>query len=275
MKLFRLLTAILLSFLIVILAGSLYGALRVSALDTIYPNLSVDGISVGGLTRAEAVETLRANGREDSPSSPLTVTTIGGLSFTVDPALAGLAVSNEDAAALAWSYGRRDNPVKNLLTWIDCRLHPTGIRPEENDADRDYLLGCIAQQEEAFEALLGESEYSPLYEESRLVLRKGWGQLTMDTDGLLNAVIEALRSGTTELRYDGFLGEPLLPDFEAIYNELRKEPRDAVFTDDGRFEVIDEVVGCSFDIAAAVQLWEATAPAEEVSVPMEVTWPSV
>nr|MCR5089182.1 VanW family protein [Oscillospiraceae bacterium] len=47
------------------------------------------------------------------------------------------------------------------------------------------------------------------------------------------------------------------------------------FTDDGRFEVIDEVVGCSFDIAAAVQLWEATAPAEEVSVPMEVTWPSV
>ena len=85
----------------------------------------------------------------------------------------------------------------------------------------------------------------------------------------------ALQNGETELHFSQLFGGLLCPDFNAIHTALLQEPRDAQFTDDGRFEVIDEVVGCSFDVDAAQQLWGAAEPAAEVRIPMSVTWPAV
>ena len=104
---------------------------------------------------------------------------------------------------------------------------------------------------------------------------KGWGQLELDQNALCDAIIAALKEGRIELSYTDLAQELTCPDFQAIYTELKKEPQDARFTDDGLFNVVDEIVGCSFDVAAAEQLWEAAAPAERIEIPMEVTWPAV
>ena len=275
MKKFMVFVTILLILTILILGGTLFGIFAVSQLDTNYPNLSVGGIPVGKLTKEETVATLNANGWQDRISNPLTVTTIGGQSFTVDPVQAGVAASAERIADAAFSYGRDGNLFENFKAFLHCLLRPSDLSTVSKDVNLDYLHACIAQNQADIDALLGEKEYTPEYEEEKLVLRKGWGQLRLDEAGLTEAIVDALKLGESELNFRRLSRDLTAPDFDAIHTALMQEPRDASFTDDGRFEIVDEVVGCSFDVETARQLWDAAEPAGEVVIPMAVTWPAV
>ena len=274
-KTLRILLVVVLVLLVAALGGGLYGAYRVSQLDTNFPKLSVNGIPVGGLTKAQTAEALNAAGWEKRVTTPLTVTTPGGVQFQVDPLKSGVLQTAEGIAEAAYNYGREGNMIENLIRYIKCWLRPTELEHPEQNADREYLSSLIAQNRADLEARLGESEYVPDYEGETLKLMKGWGQLQLNEEGLTDAIIAALQAGETELTYDTLTSELTAPDFDAIHAELLKEPKDAKFTDDGKFDVIDEVVGCRFDVAEVKALWEAAAPGDEVDVPMSVTWPAV
>ena len=89
MKVLRIILVLFLILLIVIGGGGLYATYHVQKLDTSYPKLSISGVSgdipVGSMTKEEIVSTLNENGWEKRVSTPLTVTTLGGQSFQVDP----------------------------------------------------------------------------------------------------------------------------------------------------------------------------------------------
>ena len=89
MKTLKIILIVLLALLVAAAGGGLYAAYRVSQLDTNYQNLSVNGIPVGGLTREQTVDALNAGGWDTRLSTPLTVTTLGGQSFTVVNVLSG------------------------------------------------------------------------------------------------------------------------------------------------------------------------------------------
>ena len=275
MKTFRVILSAILVILILLLAAVLYAAIRVTNMDTIYPNIHVGGIDVGGLTVPQAVQRLTEEGWEEKLTRPLTVTTLAGLQFDVDPATSGVLSSAEEMAEHAYSTGRGGHIFDRLADYLRCRSDSYGLEDTGAYADRDYLMSLIAENQAELEDYLGDSEYVPSYEEEQLILKKGWGQIQLNQEGLCNAIIEALKKGETELSYTEITGEPQCPDFGAILTLLHKEPRDARFTDDGRFEVIDEIVGCTFDTAQAEALWNAAAPAEEVRIPMDVVWPTV
>ena len=279
MKVLRIILVLFLVLLIVIGGGGLYATYHVQKLDTSYPKLSISGVSgdipVGGMTKEEIVNTLNENGWEKRVSTPLTVTTLGGQSFQVDPLKSGVVPTAEEVADYIYACGRGNSPIENMLTWLRMQLRATVLELPASGADREYLLSCIAENQDAVSALLGEAEYVPDYDGDRLVLVKGWGQLKLDADALCDAIVTALKEGRTELSFTELEKELVCPDFQAIYTELMKEPQDARFTDDGRFDVIDETVGCSFDVDAAKQLWEDADPVEEIVIPMEVTRPAV
>ena len=268
------LTAILI-ILILVLGSGLAGSIYVASLHTNFPNLTVGSIPVGGLTREETVAALDAAGWADHLTIPLRVTTVGGLSFDVNPAEAGLASTSEQVADLALAYGHEGNMFENFGTYLKSLFHSAVLDTASRNINREYIRSCIAGNKADIEALLGSAEYTPDYEQEQLVLRKGWGQLRLDEDALEDAIVTALQAGDTELSFSQLVGGLLCPDFSAIHTALMQEPKDAQFTDDGRFEVIDEVVGCSFDVDTAQQLWAAAEPAGEVRIPMSVTWPSV
>ena len=275
MKKFLIILSVLLILLIFAAAGGLYGAYRVSHLDTNYPKLTLDGLEVGGLTKTETVDLLNASGWDARTATPLTVTTLAGQSFTVDPLRSGLVVPAEGVADWVFSYGREGNFFEDFFEYLKCRLRPTELVLPAQNADYEYLRSLIAQNGADVAATLGDTEYVPDYEGGKLVLKKGWGQLQLDEAGLLAAVVRAIQFGETNIAYTSLTAPLVCPDFDRIHTELLKEPRDAAFTDDGRFEVIDEVVGCEFDVDSARALWEAAPPAGEVDIPMAVTMPAV
>lgn len=261
--------------LVLAAGGFVYGAYRVSALDTNYPKLRITGIDVGQMTPAQTVDALNSRGWDTSAQEALAVSTLAGQSFTVEPLRTGLILSAEELAQRSFAFGRGGNFLENFLTYLRCWIAPTELDLSDLTADTQYLRACIAENQAAIDQAMGDAEYTPEYEEGKLVLKKGWGQLRLNEDLLLRAITEAVQSGKKELCFTTLEVEPTAPDFQAILTELKKEPRNASYTDDGRFDVIDEIVGCSFDVAAAQQLWSEAAPGEDVVIPMEVTWPEV
>ena len=157
MKKFLIVLSVLLILLILIAAGGLFGAFRVSQLDTNYPNLTLNGLQLGGLTKAETVAALNASGWDTRISTPLTVTTLAGQSFTVDPLKSGLVMSAEDAADWVYSYGREGNFFENFFSWLKCRARATELVLPQKNVDYDYLNSLIAQNEADVTAALGEA----------------------------------------------------------------------------------------------------------------------
>ncbi|MBR4473802.1 MAG: VanW family protein [Oscillospiraceae bacterium] len=275
MKKFMIILAVLLILLILIGAGGLYGAWHVSRLDTSFPNLTLNGLEVGGMTKEQIADTLKASGWDERLSEPLTVTTLAGQSFEVDPIRSGLVMPADQVADWVFSCGREGNFFEDFFAYLKCKLRPTELVLPAANADYAYLRSLIEQNNADVVASLGEAEYTPDYEGERLVLKKGWGQLQLDQDALLAAVVRAIQFGEPKIGFSTLAHELVCPDFDRIHTDLLKEPKDAAFTDDGKFDVINEVVGVSFDVSQARQLWEAAAPAEEVDIPIAVTWPDV
>ena len=142
MKKFMVILTVFLIILILILGGGLAGSIYVAQLDTNYPGLTVGSIPVGGLTREQTAAALDAAGWTEHLTTPLEVTTVGGLHFTVDPARAGLASTSQQVAELAYAYGRDGNIFENFGTWLDTKLHPTPLPMNAQDADREYIRSC-------------------------------------------------------------------------------------------------------------------------------------
>ena len=157
MKKFLIILSVLLILLIFAAAGGLYGAYRVSQLDTNYPKLTLDGLEVGGLTKTETVDLLNASGWDARTATPLTVTTLAGQSFTVDPLRSGLVLPAEGVADWVFSYGREGNFFEDFFEYLKCRLRPTELVLPAQNADYEYLRSLIAQNNADVAATLGDT----------------------------------------------------------------------------------------------------------------------
>ena len=266
---------VLVILLVIAAAGTIFAAWKVSQIDTNYPNISVNGIPVGELSRSQTEALLQQKQEETETQPPLEVSTLDGQSFRVDPKDLGMEVPIQDAVERAYAYGRSGDALENLVNYVQCKMHETQLTVEAKEPDLSSIRSQVSEAVAAVTGDLGESEYSVDSENACLVLTKGFGQLAMDEEDFTQAVFQAIQDGETELYYDKLSAELTPPDFQAILDTLHVDPVDARFTDDGRFEVIDEVVGCDFDVAEAERIWTEAAPAEEVRIPLTITWPEV
>ena len=129
--------------LVLAAGGFVYGAYRVSALDTNYPKLRITGIDVGQMTPAQTVDALNSRGWDASAQEALAVSTLAGQSFTVEPLRTGLILSAEELAQRSFAFGRGGNFLENFLTYLRCWIAPTELDLSDLTADTQYLRACI------------------------------------------------------------------------------------------------------------------------------------
>ena len=273
----KFLTFILVLLIVLVLAagGGFYAALRIHNSNTNYPNINVDGIPVGKLTREETIRTLNDYGWDERLKVPLTVTTVDGVSFDVDRLASGLFAQAEEMADAAYAFGREGNLLDNCVSYIRCLRAPENIRSEGRTADRAYLGSLVDAAIEEVLADVGDTEYNVDMEAEEITLRKGAGQIAIDREAFIDAIVDALRAGQPSVSYTKLSKELTPPDFQALRSELKVEPADAYMLDDGSFQVVDEIVGCDFDSDEALKTWEAADPAAEIVVPLVITRPEV
>lgn len=96
---------------VVALDGSTYADYRAYRqymnTEAIYPGVYIDGIDVGGMTKAEAISVV--NNAHDTNESPFCVSvTIGNASWNVDSSLVPVARDTQQVVEQAWALGRQN-----------------------------------------------------------------------------------------------------------------------------------------------------------------------
>lgn len=267
---------ILLLVIVILAAGAgLFLGYKISTGDTIVSNVYVGDISVGKMTREQAVSVLAANGWKDRAETPLTVTTVGGQSFEVDPVRANTTLAPEAAAEAAFTVAHDGNLVENLISFVRLIMDPVDVNQLNTAPDEAYIDSCIEEGIEKVNNYMGEREYTADCDTGELTLYKGWGQIGFDKADLRNEIIKVLDQGGSSLSYTKLSSELKSPDFNGIFSDIKSECANARYSDDGRFDVIEETLGCSFDVSQAQKLWEAAAPGEEVVIPLDVKRPDI
>lgn len=266
---------IIVALLVLAAAGAVYLGFTITNGDTNLDNVYVGELAVEKMTRQQTRAALENAGWEEKVSTPLTVTTLGGVSFELDPVKAGFALSTDAAVEAAFNYGHDGGIVGNLVTAAQLMLEPVDVNAMMQRADDGYINACIDEGMKKLDEYMGEEEYVIDQHAETMTMVKGWGETELDREAMYAAIIAALEAGESELSFTCIKTEPTMPDFEALHKELEREPVDASYTDDGKFDVIDEVVGCKFDVAGAEKLWTEAAPGDKVVVPLDITWPEV
>jgi len=274
MKKFGAFLVFLLAFAVIIAMAGFFAGHWISNSDENLRYVYIGDIDVSGLTRDETEQLLTSRGWKAREENTLTVTTLRGESFTVDPVRSGVVAPMENAVERAYAVGHNGDLVSNLITAVNVFLNPVDVSQTQQNIDTAYLDGLIEDCIQRVQTGLDGEEYTVDAQAGEMIMVKGRDGLSFDKADFRAAVIAALEAGQSELSYTKLASEPAAPDFEAIHTALWKEPSDAYFTDDGTFTVVDEVVGCRFDTQEALRLWNEAKPGETVKIPLEISWPN-
>lgn len=251
----------------------------VGSMDTIYPNVSVLGVDVSGMTLSQAQtaveEALEQNGENIQLSLAYQYQ-----NYTLS--LADMGLDAADNARAAWQEGRGNF----FLRGGSYLAHLAGMSRQAEpawSADEPQALADLVRQVE--EEIGNVTQASYAIEGDQLTMTKGRSGASVDKGQLVATVQEGFEEVIAQWESQGAEGliasrkelpvvetPPQEPDFDAIYEELAAEPENAVM-DPETFAVTDHVVGVDFDVQALKTAYEQAGEGETFSIPVTLTQP--
>ena len=263
------------------LGATLVRANQVAAMDTIYPNVSVNGVDVGGLTVEEAALKLAESGADPYQDASVKVIFTEDKSLVITAAELGLGGDVTVPAQAAWAHGRSGSPLENLKAYRACRRTGVDI-PWEAEAEIDETALRTLLDNAAAEVNTELLNSSAEIGEEGVTLTKGMSASRVDTDALFTQVQKAFLEHnyaditaqivTTESEGSGEAADAEL--LQSVYDTIFTEPVNAMY-DKETGGVTEGVPGVSFDMEEAMRLWEEAAPGEEVFIPFIFTEPEI
>ena len=266
----------------VLIAAYLALCVYAGASGTVFPNVTMSGVDLSGMTAAQAEQALAGAVGEKEGQVSLTLT-CGTWTGTLEAGC--LQTDCAQAARQALDCGR-----ENFFTQGGLLLaHLMG-----RSARLELQAGLSQAGEQRLEALLDEAQaelpgaaVQPTWrvEDNKLFFTVGVPGRTIDREQAYAQALESLTQGLNGLLTGAGDGqeEMVLPaqetqpdalDFQAIYDEIYTEPKDAEFDLESR-EILPHVTGVSFDVAAVQARAEAAAEGQQIIVPLTLTEPAV
>lgn len=273
-KVWLIVLAVLLTAAFVGAGGYMLALNRVASLDTIYPNITVNDIEVGGLTVEEAAQKLLDAGADPYQEKSVTVKLPLEKTLTVTAEELGLSSDVTVAAEAAYAYGRDGGLRENWQTYRACRRKTVSMRWETAPAlDENALRTLVGAAVDEVNGLVLDSTAE--VGEEGVTLIKGMQAEKVDGEALIAQVREAFETETYDdivvelvpAEADGTEDEAFL---RSVYETIHTEPVNAMY-DKETGGTIESVRGVSFDLEAALELWAAAEPGEEVFIPFIFT----
>lgn len=232
-------------------------------------NVSVLGVSVGGMSQDEAISALQTAFREDYCANTMVVT-MYGKSIEISSDTAGLRLDVEGAVEAAYGLGRTGTQANRKLEQMQAMAG--GIKADvspyltfDDHALQDALVSLCGNfdsepVDSAWE-VTGERPDLTTEEEpdatQRLVVHMGTAGYEFDTEELLTQVKDAYISCEFQVEYTCKVIDPVPVDLEQVYAEVCTEPVDAEM-DTETFDVVSHAYGYVFDLEAAKALQQQT-----------------
>lgn len=248
--------------------------LYTSRLDTIYPNVLLEGVDVGGRTRTAASLRMEQEAPEGYGGKSVTVRLPLDEELVVPAQSVGLGGTRSEAVELAYGYGRGGNILQNALCYARCLLgRGVNILWEGRGVD-DAALRALTDEAAARVNEKLSTAGVDITDEA-IVLVKGAGTAHADSGELAELVRDAFaRRDYEPLDYEPqMLGEDQT-DLQALYDEIYTEPQNAGYDKDTQ-SVTDSVTGVSFDLDLAKGLLAGARAGARVSIPLVRTEPDI
>ena len=242
---------------------------------TVFPNVTVSGVELGGLTYDGAHSALLNSHVMESGEVSATVVLTDEVTITVNARDAGVASTVTEAADAAYNYGRDGNFFSNTFTFIGSLFSSRDVL-EETSFDEEYVRGLIADTA----AEVDHGVIEPMYTvtDTRLVLTKGTSGYTVDQEAVFEYIKATILSGTSgeteEFSAAENSQEAGTVDFDKIAQDVFTEPQNSVYDKENQ-ECTESVDGVSLDIDAARLAYESADPGETVEVELIITEPEI
>ena len=255
-------------------AGVLGFSAWVNTQETVYPNVYVDDVAVGGMTLRQAQAALENAGLDMGQDASAMVNVLDEYTITVTAEQAGYAVTPGAAAELAMAQGREGGFFTNAASW----LRSSGGRVDVHTADlqnfdEEAVRKTIHDQCEAISATAVDSACNIL--EKTIEITKGVTGISLDEEAVFDLVRQQFVSGDfTPVTYEPIITEANETDLKAIYDRIFVAPVDSQY-DPETGGATPAVVGVSFDLAAAQKLYDAAEDGEKIVVDLIFTQPEI
>ncbi|MCL2842064.1 MAG: VanW family protein [Oscillospiraceae bacterium] len=273
-KIIFVITIILLSLALLSTGAMAAVGFSVSNGATIFPNVVIVGVPVGGLTIDEAADLLEEPMQEAGAQRMVTISFPGGNTLEVSAKEAGLSFTGYEAARIAYQYGRSDNLFSNAWSFLRGQFVSANPDPfSMHPANLELLQTAIADAADEID-LRSHSSHEIVGDE--LIITTGQQAVEFDEGQLIDIITDAFLAGTdTPIHYEGAaVTDPTPVNVQAIYTELFAEPKNATFDIEAE-AATEHVLGISFDTVLVEALLANAQPGEEVRVPLTLIEPEI
>ena len=233
-----------------------------------FPNTSINGIDVSNMTVKEAAAAVEDQFATEYNNAGIDVTLEGKTyCIAIEEAL-DLNVIDAVQQANDESHGfltRGFNFIKALFGEAEYTARPSL-------KDKKPLYTAIEQS--GLTKLEGVEDSSYTVKDDKVIVTKGRGGYTVDSDKLADEIASCISKG----EFDAQLECPLTysdVDLDLVYDQIYVAPADATLDPENDYSVTDSVVGISFDKDAARKKLDAAADGEEVSFDLVYTEPEL
>ena len=259
---------------LVLMCGAAIGGviMHISKLDTVYPNVWMFDVELGGLTLEEAEERLEDRGFGEAADTAMSLKFPGGrLALTY--ADVGVTATAEEMAEAAFAYGRSGGVLANALQYIRSGTVGTDLSERIiSEPAESYIKSLLdAAADSALEQLGNEVTLDT--DAKTLSFVKGAARVYLDRGDMLDMLMEAIEKHKYgPMNYTPAADDSLENEIPEIYEQYCVEPEDAVY-DKESGEITKEVIGLEFDKAAAMAKWDAAALGDTIVLDVTVTMP--
>ena len=264
--------------ILVLAAGFVAAGFYVSGVDTVFPNVSINGIELAGMSVDEATQTLIDAGYEDSTNNvSVTVNFPDGQQMTISGEESGVRLLAGNAAELAYNYGKDGSFFGNELSYINSMFSGVDLGQSGSAAiNEDHVRSIISNYVDEFNEKSMKDAYTINPDSIEIV--KGSGGMLADADVLYDLVVSAFSQSAAEnspitTDYTMTNNESSL-DLQNIYDQIYIEPVSALY-DEETYTVTESVTGVSFDLDTAQNMFDSAMVGETVTIPLIYTEPEI
>jgi len=241
----------------------------------IFPNVTMDGIDIGGMSTLEAAGTLSADPSFGSEDRILTVELPAGVEMEVSAKEAGCLLDGNTAAEAAYDACHGSGFFGNTITYLKCVTGGMELDAEQGELDETYLRNLVNSSAGSVQMALGDMDVD--IGEDSITVVKGASTASIDPDDLYETVKTALlegKSGTMEYNAVSSGGQVEELDLQQLYDMVNQEPVNAVY-DPSTNSPTQSQPGRTFDLEEAQMLWDAAEVGDKVVIPLIITEPEI
>lgn len=258
--------------------------------ETIFDNVYIADIHVGGLTKNEAISLVKEATSQSYGSRDMVVD-LAGTEITLRPRNTKAALDVKAAVEAAYAYGRTGTEEERERAQQMLRIQPyiLAVLPYL-DLDTDYILDTLTSYAEDIGSTLTQTSYGlqgdqPPLEADKfnaanptqiLVINMGTPGVGFDAQDVYEQVLDAYSLHQFKVTVEDVetVRDPDPIDPEAIYEEFYIAPKNAS-VDMQTFETTPGSYGYGFDVEEAQRLLNSADFGEELLIPMEYIEPEI